>query len=318
MHDTQPRVSIGMPVYNGENYIQQALDAILVQTYPDFEVIISDNASTDRTQEICRTYAAKDKRIRYYRQDRNCGPAWNFNLVFELSRGEYFKWAAHDDLLAPDFLEKCVEVLDRDPNVVLCNAKANVIDECDGRYRGKYDINLNTESPEAHKRFYGLIYGDPKLGEHRCYEVFGLIRADSLRKTPLIGKYAHADGVLLVYLAFLGRFHEIPEYLFFPRVHAKQSMEIARTNYHLYTGWFDPKKEGKVSLPRWRILREYFFTIWQAPISKYQKTICYLHLMNWVRHKRHRLKQDVIIAAQFTWGRFSEKFQPQTSALKET
>jgi glycosyltransferase involved in cell wall biosynthesis len=318
MHDIQPRVSIGMPVYNGENYIEQALDAILAQTYQDFELIISDNASTDRTQEICRAYAAKDKRIRYYRQDRNCGPAWNFNLVFELAGGEYFKWAAHDDLLAPEFLEKCVEVLDRDPSIVLCNAKANVIDECDGRYRGKYDVNLNADSPKVRDRFHGLIYGDPKLGEHRCYEVFGLIRTESLRKTPCIGKYAHADGVLLVYLGFLGRFHEIPEYLFFPRIHVKQSMEIARTNYHLYTGWFDPKKAGKVSFPRWRIFREYLLAIWQAPIGLYERMICYLELMNWFRHKRHRLKQDLIIGAQFIWGRFYEKFQPQTSTLKET
>jgi glycosyltransferase involved in cell wall biosynthesis len=309
MLKTPPCVSIGMPVYNGENYIREAIDAILAQTFADFELVIADNASTDRTEEICREYALKDRRIRYYRHERNFGPAWNHNLVFELSIGKYFKWAAHDDLYAPDYLEKCVEILDRDPTVVLCHAKANVIDECDGRLRGKYDIDLNTDSPEPYDRFYGLIFGDRKLGDHRCYQIYGLMRADSLRETPRIGKYAHADGVLLVYLAFLGRFYEIPEYLFFPRVHA---------NYHLYSAWFDPAKEGKISLPRWRIFGEYLRAVWQAPISKSDRAICYLYLMDWLRHRRYRLREDLVIAAKFSWQRFSEKFQPQNGYLKET
>src|SRR5688572_10868700 len=103
MPEKNPRVSIGLPVYNGENYLAEAIDSILAQTFEDFELIISDNASTDRTQEICEAYAAKDGRIRYYRSEVNKGSAWNFNRVFELARGEYFKWAAHDDYIAPEY-----------------------------------------------------------------------------------------------------------------------------------------------------------------------------------------------------------------------
>ena len=104
-----------MPVYNGQNYIVQALDSLLSQTYSDFELIISDNASTDSTQDICKDYASRDARISYVRQVENLGAIPNFNRVFELSRGQYFKWASHDDLCEPTCLERCVEVLEHQP-----------------------------------------------------------------------------------------------------------------------------------------------------------------------------------------------------------
>ena len=125
----KPRVTIGLPVYNGEQYLVQALDALLAQTYTDFALIISDNASTDRTQEICLAYAAKDARIQYYRNPINIGSAKNFNHVFALSASEYFMWAAHDDYMAPKLVAKCVDVLDRDPTILLCHAWVKIIDE---------------------------------------------------------------------------------------------------------------------------------------------------------------------------------------------
>lgn len=123
------RVSIGMPVYNGENFIEAALRSILAQTCREFELVVSDNASTDRTEDICRAYASLYPRIRYYRGDHNIGPARNANRTFLLSSGPYFKLAAHDDVLAPDFIEKCAGVLDRDPGVVLAYPLTMWIDE---------------------------------------------------------------------------------------------------------------------------------------------------------------------------------------------
>src|SRR5687768_11755331 len=111
-------VSVGMPVFNGERFIEAALDSVLAQNYGDLEVVISDNASTDDTEEICRSYAAKDDRVRYFRNRINYGIAFNFNNVFRLSSGRYFKWAASDDVCAPDFLSRCVEILDRDASIV--------------------------------------------------------------------------------------------------------------------------------------------------------------------------------------------------------
>ena len=107
----QPLVSIGLFVYNGERFIEDALHSILGQTFTDFELIISDNASTDQTGEIAHSYALRDKRIRYYRNEKNMGAGWNVRRVYELATGKYFKQAAVDDLLESDFLRQCVEIL---------------------------------------------------------------------------------------------------------------------------------------------------------------------------------------------------------------
>ncbi|MDQ3247643.1 MAG: glycosyltransferase, partial [Chloroflexota bacterium] len=155
----QPRVTIGLPVYNGENYLTTALDAILAQTYTDFTLVISDNASTDRTQAICLAYAAADKRIRYMRNAVNWGAAPNFSRVCELATGEYFMWAAHDDIMAPDLLARCVEVLDQDATVVLCHAQIKIID-AQGEVITAYDDALKLHrigSQQPHQRFRDLI-----------------------------------------------------------------------------------------------------------------------------------------------------------------
>ncbi len=108
-----PRVSIGMPVYNGGLFIREALDSLLAQTFTDFELIISDNASTDGTESICREYADKDARIRYVRQAQNLGAAANFKFVLDESVGEYFMWAAADDVWLPTFVRVCVGLLEK-------------------------------------------------------------------------------------------------------------------------------------------------------------------------------------------------------------
>ena len=132
---SQPRVSIGLPIYNAEQFLEETLRSLLSQTVPDFELIITDNASTDNTQNICQAYAARDDRIRYYRNEQNIGCDPNFNRVFSLSRGKYFKWAAFDDVCAPNFLEVCLEVLDNEPQVILCYPKTKLID-LEGKFLG--------------------------------------------------------------------------------------------------------------------------------------------------------------------------------------
>lgn len=122
-----PKVSIGMPVYNGEKYIREALDSLLAQTFTDFELIISDNASTDGTEAICREYVARDLRIRYVRQSENRGAAANFQFVLDESRGDYFMWAAADDSWLPTFLTESVGVLDTDKTINFVVTKWRVI-----------------------------------------------------------------------------------------------------------------------------------------------------------------------------------------------
>jgi len=139
-----PAISLGLPVYNGESYLAQAIEAVQQQTNGHFELIITDNASTDGTEAICRVYERRDRRIRYYRNESNLGAAGNFNCDFALAGGPFFKWVAYDDLMASAFLERCVDVLHRDPSVVLCYPRASIIDE-NGEFLENYDFKLNTE-----------------------------------------------------------------------------------------------------------------------------------------------------------------------------
>ena len=120
MADKPPTVSIGMAVYNEARFVRQGLDSLLAQEFCDFELIISDNASEDATAEICRDYASRDHRIRYYRNERNLGAVENFNYVFKLSLGEYFMWANGHTVWSPEFISSCVQVLQQDPSIMLC------------------------------------------------------------------------------------------------------------------------------------------------------------------------------------------------------
>src|SRR5215472_17867412 len=124
-----PRLSVGLPVYNGENYLAESIDALLGQSYEDFELVISDNASTDGTAGICHRYARQDSRVRYIRQPSNIGAAPNHNFLIDQARGELFKMASHDDLYARDLLQRCIDALDEYPQVVLAHSWSAVIDE---------------------------------------------------------------------------------------------------------------------------------------------------------------------------------------------
>lgn len=287
MSKKNPRVSLGMPVFNGENFLENALDSILTQTFTDFELIISDNASTDRTQDICRAYEARDSRIRYYRNEKNLGAAPNFNRVFELSSGEYFKWVAHDDLLAPDFLQKCVDILDQDPQVVLCHSKVKFVDDA-GKIIANYDIELkHVNSSKPQDRFGDLI-----MMHHWCFDVFGVIRANILKQTPLIASHIESDRNLLAELGLFGRFHEISEYLFFSRDHSDRSI---KTDRHLRAAWFDTSRKGKMVLPRWKIFFEYIQSIKRVLPRQQERLWCYLQLGNWLRLYGKGLVKDLLL-----------------------
>ncbi|KXK25428.1 MAG: glycosyltransferase [Candidatus Brocadia sinica] len=286
------RVSIGLPVFNGEMHLEEAIDSILSQTYSDFELIISDNASTDKTQEICKAYEARDRRICYYRNEKNLGAARNFNRVFELSSGEYFKWAAHDDLLTPDFLLRCVEVLDHDASVVLCYPRTEIIDE-HGKFLRNYDVKLNTDSPKPHERFHDLI-----CIFHGCYQIFGLIRASALKMTSLIGNFTGSDRNLLVELGLINRFYEIPERLFFSRDHPQRS--IRHVSFYSRAAWFDPAKERQVAFPHWKRFLEYLRSLRRASLNRYERARCYLHMVQWLGMKFNWqwLLKDLIMAVR--------------------
>jgi glycosyltransferase involved in cell wall biosynthesis len=273
-----PRLSIGLPVYNGEKYLAEALDALLDQSYKDFELIISDNASTDRTEQICREYVARDQRIRYLRQPVNIGAGPNHNTVFRESRGELFKWASHDDLYGRDLLERCVEVLDAKPDVVLAHAWQAIIDG-DGKIVQPIDYPLATDDPRAPVRFHSMLFavgGD---------DFYGVIRSDVLRKTPLQQSYHHADRTIVTELALHGPFTQVPEVLFFRRDHPGRA-ERANPSMRARCANLDPRRANRLRNPVVRLVGEYVWgfvsAIRRAPLSSSDRRRCYLRLALWM------------------------------------
>ncbi len=292
-----PLVSIGLPLYNAERYLGEALRSILSQSYRNFELIISDNASTDDTENICRQFASRDNRIAYYRNDSNLGGSPNFNRVYQLATGKYFKWAAHDDLISADYLAKCVAVLEADPGVVLCHSRTLRIDR-EGSVTGNYDSSLRTDSSRVHERFSDLV-----LVRHFCTLIFGVIRTSVLAKTPLMGSYIGSDRNLLAELGLYGRLHELPEYLFYRRDHPGTSLRTI-PNYRDRLAWFDTSKKGRIVLPYWKNMCEFTRSVMCVPLNDSERIACLLQVLRWTRKGWKHLAIDVAspILKRTRWG----------------
>ncbi|MDC0038084.1 glycosyltransferase family 2 protein [Gammaproteobacteria bacterium] len=123
-----PTISIGIPVYNGEKTLGASIDALLQQTYSDFDIIISDNNSTDATATICAEYAEKDTRIRYVKQKDNMEIGHNSQSTLRDVTADYFFWNAHDDVRSKDFLQKNNDFLDAN-NTFVGSASPNCFDD---------------------------------------------------------------------------------------------------------------------------------------------------------------------------------------------
>jgi glycosyltransferase involved in cell wall biosynthesis len=280
--ERRPRLSIGMPVYNAERFLEQAVESILSQSFEDFELVIADNASTDRTEEICNKFAAKDNRVNCFRNRQNYGLIYNFNLVFRLSLGEYFKWAASDDVCAPDYLARAVEVLDSDPSVVLAWGKTVGIDENGNRVRMRHEVS-DLNSPES-------VYSpDPTVRFRRLMQnifwangpLYGVLRSSALASTKsLHPRHMSGDQILITELSLKGRMYEIPEELFFSRVHAQKTSHRQRTLRDRAT-LVDHKPPGRGPIGWWRMFRGYpqrivmyIGIISRAPLSAREKLKC--------------------------------------------
>lgn len=295
MNNPKPRVSIGVPVYNGERFLKQALDSLLAQSYVDFELIISDNASTDGTEEICRLYASADPRVRYFRNTRNTGVGCNFNRVFELARGEYFKWASADDVCGVEHLARCIEVLRHDSTVVLACSKTRFIDE-NGTSLDINDPGWDLRSESAHERLRYVIQAGHWVNPH-----YGLMRADALAKTRLMPSYPGGDYRLLAELSIRGKFFEIPEYLFFRRVHSGASSQ--NTAKVLWTMEFHTGSTNRVCLPFWGLSADHAITITRSQLSVPQKLSLLAFVLRgmWWQHKR--LLDELRLGLTLCWNR---------------
>jgi glycosyltransferase involved in cell wall biosynthesis len=270
-----PLVSVGVPVYNGEAFLEDAIRSTLTQTLGDLELILCDNASSDRTAEICRDYAARDPRVRYFRNARNLGAAANYNLAFSHARGRYFKWLAHDDRMLPSYLARTHRILQERADAVLCNTVISYIDAA-GVQLGLYDSKLSgADSLAPSARFAWMV-----LRSHTCVDFFGLIRREALRDSLLHGPFHGADRALLAQLALRGRMIQLPAPLLAIREHPNRYTRAQRRSGER-AAWHDGTNGGQPGFPTWRLYREYLKMVrWEA-LSPTQRSRCYGVLARW-------------------------------------
>jgi len=255
-----PKVSIGLPVYNGERHLVETIDSILAQTYRDFELIVSDNSSTDGSREICRRYAERDSRVRFFPSEVNKGAAWNFRRVFELARGPYFRWAPSDDVFAPESVAACVEVLDAHPDAVLCYPKTVLIDGASSVIK-PYDDNLDLRSDSPVERF--------RMAAHQIGLVnvmYGLMRTEKVRQTRLIRHYPGADIIFLLELTLYGKFVEINRPLFFRRMHEQASSSM-KSDVPQLQAYLDPSRKGRFFARRWQTFSDQVVAVLRGPLN---------------------------------------------------
>ena len=281
-----PLVSIGLPVFNGADYLEQSIQSLLDQTYPNIELIICDNASSDGTQQLCERMAASDDRIRYYRNESNIGGAKNHNMTFELSRGKYFRWAAHDDVAEPKLIERCVAVLETHDDVVLCHTDFAHID-VDGTVTDKISRN-HCSSTKPYERFAAMA-----STEDFCEETYGVIRSEVFGRTHLQQDYTGSDRTLMSEIALYGRFVNVEEPLFRKRLHPGNVYVDWRTRM----AWFGDRYKGRIVLPWWKQLADYLRVIRRVPLTSVERARCNLYMLRWIAKRSHGLARDLVFAA---------------------
>ncbi len=276
-------VSIALPVYNGERFVGDAIESILSQDFAEFELVISDNASTDATGDICREYVNRDARVRYVRNAQNIGSAANFTQSFGLVSGRYFKWMAADDMLAVGYLRACVQILEEDPSVVLVTTKPTLVDE-DGRTPLTYDASrgvfsgsyagrpIETAAPymgdRPSDRFRGVLLSMP--GKAINNFGYGLMRSEFVRRQLPLGSYLGCDKVFLAGLSLHGKLAMVDESLFIWRHHKAQ---FSVMNHDDARKAIDPTERGGRA---WRTsqVNAYARAVMASPISMGEKARC--------------------------------------------
>jgi glycosyltransferase involved in cell wall biosynthesis len=288
-----PRLSVGLPVYNGERYLAGSLDSLLGQTYENFELIISDNASQDGTADICRDYEKLDSRVTVFHQPRNIGLSPNHNFVVAQAKGELFKWASYDDLYAKELFERCVNALDAYPNVVLAHSWTALIDDVTGT-RQALTYPLATSAARAPQRFRSL------LNDRGGDDIYGVVRSTVLQRALPHDSYHHSDRTIVAKLSLHGPFHQVPEWLYFRRVHPEQAEQACPTIRSRCAN-MDPRRANRLRHPVARLYGEYVWAyiaaIRESPLSATERRECYRSLAQWVFHRGGDPLADGPIAA---------------------
>jgi glycosyltransferase involved in cell wall biosynthesis len=275
LSSSAPLVTIGIPVYNGEAFLEDALRSAMEQTFTDIEIVISDNASTDRTAEIVARLAATDPRIRVFRNQVNLGAAPNYNRCYEEARGKYFKWLAHDDRMKPGYLAAMVAALENRPDAVLANAITDYIDE-NGECFTTYDSELRAASgTDPVQRF-----GEMVLRSHSCVDFFGLCRRSALEGSLLHGPFHGADRAFLAQMALRGALIQVPEHLIEMREHSQRYTRVQQ-KVRDRESWHDARKKRGWQIPSLHLYREYLALVAGEELTAGQRLRCIGILARW-------------------------------------
>lgn len=282
---TPATVSIGMPVYNGASHLRAGIESLLGQSYSDIELIISDNASTDATQDICRDYAGRDTRLRYYRNDVNIGASGNYNAVFHHARGAYFKWASSNDICGREFIEKCVAVLERHPDVALVYPRTRLM-YGDEKPPEDYVDAVSLPQESACARFNEF------LDRIRLNNVMnGVVRTAVLGRTPLIKIFFSSDICLMAEVALYGKFVELPEFLLYRRMDPESA--TAKKSEQEVLRHYDPKLRRRMLFQTWKLNHAYLASVWRVPLPLTEKLCLYRHLAKRIIWDREKLAREL-------------------------
>lgn len=201
----QPKLTVGMPVYNAEAYIRDAIDSILAQGFTDYELIISDNASTDSTELICREYLSKDSRVRYVKQRENIGAPKNFRFLLEQAKGEYFIWFAHDDRWDPTFFSRAIEILESDGDCGLVFSSI-VVRNLDTHMEERIHARSVVSNSRAVRYLQAIL-------NMRSSMLYGMYRVDLLRRNQL-ELFDFADINLILNTALESNIRVLDDFLY--------------------------------------------------------------------------------------------------------
>lgn len=306
-----PTLSVGLPVYNGERYLSQCLDSLLSQDFQDFELIISNNGSTDRTAQICREYALRDSRIRYFEGEVNRGATWNFRRVSDLANGSYFKWAFYDDLCHPTMFRRCIDEFARsDPSVVLVFPRSQFIDENGAELKVRESPRWDRIATTARTPYRRLAHVIRWLAHGQA--IFGVIRLDALRQTTPPGCVA-MDWVKIAELAMLGKIKELPDILIQVRIHEENSAK-SNKSWSALLAWHDPDRTAQDLPPPFNvaIVLEYLKSVSYLPLSFRDKILCrvvvcfvWCFRLIWMRIQKLTGPARIWLQARTGWRRLS-------------
>lgn len=284
-----PRLTVGVPVYNGERYLPTALDSLLSQTVEDMVILVGDNASTDSTGDIIDEYAARDSRVRHIRHPQNLGAARNYSVLCEMAETEFFRWLAADDCSEPRFHEVCLAALEEHPDAVLAYPRVMMID-AEGSHLEEYEEGMHLAHDRPSERLFALMRNLRLVNA-----LYGVSRTSVLKRTRLLGAFRGSDITFLAELCLHGKIVEVPEPLMLRRMHEESFTAMTREEQLEFN---KPGQNQTVELYFWRHLLEYVRATLRSPVSTRERARVLSRLARGIVWSRDEYFAELVAAAR--------------------